>query len=640
MYLSLRHLFIVLVACVLTANQSLGQPLLDDNFDDNDPLVNANGVGGGVNPTVAGIGTEADDIFSLSLTNGASRSGILSQAEYTGNAATPLIGTFTYTEMIRPLVDGASVNGGTSRWAAGFLSDTADTDDDDFDSFSNVGGGGAADGLFVAFKEREDNVGRALNGDEGTLYYNGVDGSSTVLASWTWDRTLFSFDEAAIDAGLRSDRISQDLLVDLKVELSSDSTGYGLRFFSSDDNVVLPADISGTWAAAGISDLSALDTVHAVPFGGQNGNNTLIEIDRLYVDDEPERNADASGQLFTWGARPTTDGSWGADPGWQVGGADTANIPDVVTATRSADSVQVLAGTVRVDTADQGAWTLQVDSGATAEVASGFTLDVIENVSDSAVNVAAGGNLVIGGTVITPSVGGSGSVTFADGTLRIDHGAIGSVTTTSDGTISNARDVSVGQVTLGAGDTLIKQRAGTLLLDQSGGANSLAATSTVEAQFGSVAGLNDGSNNAFGSADINVNGGGVTLSASAPSSAAYDNPVTVNTSGTICAAQVAGGLANETVTLGGSNGVTVAAGQTATLDTADGYTMNVAGAVSGGGTLSVADGASVGLNGGVSSAVAEFRGNVNNVFRRRQLVADRLISVCTDGRHSEHGRWL
>ncbi len=353
--------------------------------------------------------------------------------------------------------------------------------------------------------------------------------------------------------------------------------------------------------------------MHAVPFGGQNGQDTVIDIDRAYVAHEPQRDADDSGLNFTWGARPTTVGSWGTSPGWKVGGVDTATIPKVVTASRDADAVEVLTGTVNVDAADQGAWTLQIDNGATVNVASGRTLQVIENVSNSAINVNSGGNLVVGGTVVTPTVGGSGTVTFANGTLRLDHGSIGALATTSDGTVSNARDVTVGKVTLGAGNKLIKQRAGTLVLTQSGGANTLAATSIIEPQFGSVAGVNNTTTNAFGSASVNVNGGGVTLSASAGSSVAFNNAVTVSKSGTIRAAQVSGALAGQTVTLGGTNGMTIASGQTGTLETADGYTLNVAGAVSGAGTLAVGDGAQVNLNGNVTSAFLEFRGDASGV---------------------------
>ncbi len=217
MRLNLRIVLLLVATFILTANQAFSQPLMDDKFDDNDPLVNASGVGGGVNPTLGGTGVEASGIYHLSLTNSASQSGVLSQQEFSGNSATPLVATYTYDEMIRPLnVDGQSVATGTSRWYAGFFDNQGDDGDDNYQVFGNIpaSNGNPDGGLWVAFKEREDQVAFGpLNGDEGSLYYC-IDGQTSYLLSrWTWDRSVFSYDEQAIANGLRSDEISQDLLV-------------------------------------------------------------------------------------------------------------------------------------------------------------------------------------------------------------------------------------------------------------------------------------------------------------------------------------------------------------------------------------------------------------------------------------------
>ncbi len=155
--------------------------------------------------------------------------------------------------------------------------------------------------------------------------------------------------------------------------------------------------------------------------------------------------------------------------------------------------------------------------------------------------------------------------------------------------------------------------AGTLILSQSGGANSLAATSAIDVQKGTVAGVNDATHNAFSSASISLNGGNLTLSASAGSSAAFDSAIAANESGEIHAAQVTGGLAGQTVTLGGTKSFTIATDKTVILRTLDGYTMNVAGPASGDGTLSIGDGAKVNLTGSVTTKYVGFRGDISNV---------------------------
>ncbi len=612
MILLQRALLSVTACCLLAINPAFSQPLLDDQFDDTDPAVNSTGFGNGWNVTTgSGAATEGSGLLSLSLgSNG--RNGILSQDLFTANSATPLIANFTFTEMARSETN-ASGNG---RYVSGLVDNNEeDVGDDGFDDIAtpnhfNPDNNDHKGGLYIAFKERDDIVGRTLDGDEGSLYYVLKDGPSTLLATWVWDRSLFAFDEDAVGVA-RSDRIMSELLVPLQAELTSDATGYGLRFFSTSDTAVVPDDISGTWADAGVTDLSSLSSVRAVAHGS-HADLTTVDIDRVYIDDEPQRDADDSGQNFTFGAR-TADSNWGDTTAWQAGGVNTANIPGVVTSTRSADSVAVNSGIVRVSAADQGAWALQIDNGATTEVATGFALEIIENVSDSATNIDAGGNLILGGTLITPTIASAGTVTFDGGTLRLDHGTIDAITATGDGVISNAREVTVGQVTLGSGNTLIKQRAGTLILDQSGGANSIAAGSVIASQFGTVAGVNDAANNAFGSAIIDISGGSYTLSASDANSTAFDNAVSVSTSGTIRAARITGALAGETVTLGGTNGISLSTGSTVALDTADGYSLNVAGDISGAGTVAVADGASVSLNGTVSSAIVEFRGDTSGV---------------------------
>ncbi len=610
---TLWNLLLIVTVSLLLASPAVAQPLLDDQFDDTDVSVNANGIGGGWNATVPNtVAQEVDDVYSVLHNSGANSMGVLSQDLFSPASATPTVLNVDYSTY--------TTTGG--RWFTGWIDNTEpDVMDDGFSPATTtnhpyIKSGSHRGGLWVVFKAREDLFSPgALVGDEGSLVYTIQDGPSFLLDQWTWDRSLFSFDEDGVAAGQRSDQIDMSLIADdLRYELTTDSSGWGLRFFTSDDSAILPADMTGTWAEAGVlaedPTLSALGSARAVAYGAQSGTNTLVEVNRVYVDDEPQRNADDSGSLYT----NDTTSSW-ATTNWEIGGSPVGTIPDVVVSSRSADSAQILnGGNVSVDTADQGAWTLDIDSGGALTVASGRTLEIIENVSGGALNVDAGGTLNIAGTVITPSISGDGDVNFSNGTLQVvESGTIASAATSSDGTIANSRELSVEQLTLGAGDTFNKQKAGNLVLNQAGGANSLAAGSFLNLQGGTTSAVNDATNNALDDSTVIINGGGLTLSASAAGPAAFDNAVIVNTNGTIRAAQAPGALAGQSVTLGGTNGIALSTGSTAVVDTADGYSLSVAGNVTGAGTFAVADGANVSLDGNITTSFLEVRGDSSNV---------------------------
>ena len=206
-------------------------------------------------------------------------------------------------------------------------------------------------------------------------------------------------------------------------------------------------------------------------------------------------------------------------------------------------------------------------------------------------------------------------MTFSDGVLNVGGfgGTISSASTSSDATISNSGELSVGQMTVGNGDSLIKQGVGTLFLDESGGANSFAAGSSIDVEGGAVAVVNDQASSALGSAAVNLDGGDLVLSSKQASAVAFDVAVNVTSDSEIHAAQVTGADPNRTVTLGGVNGVNVAAAVEATIKTDDGYTLNVDGDVGGDGQLSLATGAKVNLNGAVTPAIVEFQGDMSNI---------------------------
>ena len=320
----------------------------------------------------------------------------------------------------------------------------------------------------------------------------------------------------------------------------------------------------------------------------------------------------SSGDLYTWGDR-IADGSWGDTNAWRVseGGGpfmDATDFPILQPAPDPSDPVQVLSGTVSVDTGDQGAFSLQVDASAGVNVASGFTLSI-----QTSVTTDPNSTLVLAGTLGARSIDAQGLVTFSDGVLNVNGGTIASAATSSDATIANSSELSIGQMTVGTGDSLVKQSGGTLILDQSGGANSFAAGSSIDVEGGAVAGVNDQANSALGSADVNLAGGNLVLSSKQASAAAFDVAVDVTSDTDIRAAQVAGADPNETVTLGGVNGVNVAAAVEATIKTDDGYTLNVDGDVGGDGQLSLVTGAKVNITGAVTPAIVEFQGDMSNI---------------------------
>jgi autotransporter-associated beta strand protein len=345
----------------------------------------------------------------------------------------------------------------------------------------------------------------------------------------------------------------------------------------------------------------------------------------------------SSGNLFTWGDR-VADGSWGNTGGWKKNGVDTTDIPvfdgsDINN--RFADPVQVLSGTVRVNSADQEAWSLDVDSGATAVVSDGFNLQILDSVNvdpngtieiasggwlsgDAGLAVAAGGRLELndGTASFAENADVAGTVAFVGdaplSVLSVSTATIANVELSGSGSISNAGEVTVGQLSMQSDSLFQKEAGGTLILDQSGGASSLAAGSKLKISSGTVVALNSSASSSLDDATTQLEGGELVLS-STGSAAAFDSPIVVSGNSTILAGQQgAGALTNETVTLGGTHGISADSG-IVTLKTANGYALNLAGDVSGAGRLDFGDAASVQVNGNVTAAGVGYVGDLSGV---------------------------
>jgi PEP-CTERM motif len=317
-----------------------------------------------------------------------------------------------------------------------------------------------------------------------------------------------------------------------------------------------------------------------------------------------------SGEEFTWGAR-IADGSWSNTGGWQKDGVNTTDVPQVIQnppALGSADPVRIVSGTVRVNTGDQSALSLQIDSGGTVNIASGFGLDILENT-----NVSTGGTLHVSGLFDGPNLTADGTVSIAAGVLDIDGGNLADVAVSGTGSVRNSGEVSVGKLTVAAGSSLVKQSEGTLVLNQTGGANVLPAGSSIDIEEGVVGAVNGAVSDSLGTVTVNLEGGDLQLGRSSASPTAFDAPITVSAEGAIRASQVSGALAGGSVTLGGTHGISIPSGGRAIVETADGYSLTLAGATSGAGRLIFGDGADVTVAAAVSTATVEFRGDTSGL---------------------------
>ncbi len=185
----------ILLGCLLfAANKAVAQPLIDDKFDDGDVTTNTLGNGSGWNRRGFGgsILTESGGVLDLSLNNSANAGALLSKETFSANGAQTMYGEFTFTEMVRP--DARPEPPTTPARLGGRPGSTTTVQTptpDGFDSFANAG---QRSGLYVSFKVRSDDFGIPINGDQGALYYTTYDGSTftpNLLASWTWDRSVF-----------------------------------------------------------------------------------------------------------------------------------------------------------------------------------------------------------------------------------------------------------------------------------------------------------------------------------------------------------------------------------------------------------------------------------------------------------------
>lgn len=253
--------------------------VLLDGFDDTALNDNSTGIGSGFHRYINNAtAIEAESQARLAGgTTGGHRAQIGSMDTFaTYNDA--ITATFSIADFGRDTTE----NNHTARAFVG-LAESSATDGQGVANRSVLSDG--IDGLWVGLQFR-DNVGGIEtqlkdgdgNGKGGLFHVN--DGEVTLLEEWTWDQSLVQWDAASL---IRSDRIQMDLIDDLNLVLSSDSNGYSLSF-STSGNGNLPANVSGTWADAGVP--YELGDVHAAAhLQGDVGASLALE--SVTVETEP-----------------------------------------------------------------------------------------------------------------------------------------------------------------------------------------------------------------------------------------------------------------------------------------------------------------------------------------------------------------
>ena len=210
---------------------------------------------------------------------------------------------------------------------------------------------------------------------------------------------------------------------------------------------------------------------------------------------------------------------------------------------------------------------------------------------------------VIDGAALTTS---GASVSFTD--VVFDGDATVTFTSNTDTTLTAATGID------GQGQELV--------IEIDGGAQTIVNkvgtgldSTTFELYGGELVGLIDASGTTFGTADLSFNGGGVLLS-STGGNQTFDVPLAIEGDGTFGAAEVPGGVAGVTLTLGSAaNGVTFEGGAVFSLEASDGYTLSV-------------DGPAIGLGGFRSTAgTVNLTGVAAKDYEGITAVSDGLMTV-------------
>jgi fibronectin-binding autotransporter adhesin len=214
------------------------------------------------------------------------------------------------------------------------------------------------------------------------------------------------------------------------------------------------------------------------------------------------------------------------------------------------------------------------------------------------------------------TTGAIGSIIFADTTLAAGDNGFNTLSNTAPGAIS---------VGAGVAATIVKTGAADLVLDPSEPTIEDGGSLAWDVREGRLV-AQAGSNPLVVGSPVEINGGEVVLVSSAlETDATFDNPIT-STGGTLTAGANGGSNVGPlTVTVGNDTGnnLTLSSG-TLNVQTTDGYTLNIAGNVSGSGDMTIGAGSTVITQGTTNAGVITIDGSLetNDNVTVRGLVAN------------------
>lgn len=257
-----KKMFIAVVLCGvgLLSPLAFGEVKVDDHFDDGVIGTNTTGVGTGFNNWDIGHGgvvTEADSNITLSgPTHGGSRCSITSKD---GAALGSGISRFEFLG-----VSFAVGNSGTGATARNCVGVKQGDETWDYDT-------GLPTGFWVQFENDSLTIADGSGGWNGTsvLFYEAVDDTKTVLATWTFDTLNWN-------TGTRDFTPILDITLDITPD------GYEL-VIEGDTITLLSGSLTGTFAAAGFTN--EVTEGFATAYIQSENPGVNISIDRIVIDD-------------------------------------------------------------------------------------------------------------------------------------------------------------------------------------------------------------------------------------------------------------------------------------------------------------------------------------------------------------------
>jgi fibronectin-binding autotransporter adhesin len=261
-----------------------------------------------------------------------------------------------------------------------------------------------------------------------------------------------------------------------------------------------------------------------------------------------------------------------------------------------------------------GGWGMTSVDNVTVSAVRDYVYSALE-MTDTDFIVTADSSIVAS----TPLSASFGSLTFAAPAVLTTGGAAGGVSfansTLSDGSngFNTESNTAPGPITVGAAvnATIVKTGAADLILDTAGPAIDPSGSLAFDVQGGRLI-AQAGSNPLGDGSPIGINGGEVVLVTSAAGSpVTFDNPVT-SSGGTLTGGRDGDGLGDPIVTIGNNSGndVTLTSG-TLTMQTFDGYTLNVAGNITGAGHLTIGAASDVTVAGTLDAGTVTIDGSLS-----------------------------